>query len=31
MMRKIIKNSSGHPLKSQKLLQSNDFSCTACS
>jgi len=31
MMRKIAENSCGHPLKSQKLLQSNDFSCTACS
>jgi len=31
MMQKIAENSCGHPLKSQKLLQSNDFSCTACS
>ena len=27
---KIAENSCGHPLKSQKLLQFNDFSCTAC-
>jgi len=31
MMQKIVENSCGHSLKSQKLLQSNDFSCTACS
>jgi len=31
MMQKIAENSCGHPLKSQKLLQSNDFSCTTCS
>ena len=31
MMRKIAENSCGHPLKSHKFLQSNDFSCTACS
>ena len=30
MMQKKVENSCGHPLKSQKLLQSNDFSCTAC-
>nr|KYP53265.1 hypothetical protein KK1_024892 [Cajanus cajan] len=31
MMRKIIENSCGHLLKSQEILQSNIFSCTACS
>jgi len=30
MMQKKLKNSCVYPLKSQKLLQSNDFSCTAC-
>lgn len=30
MMRRIIENSCGHPLESQQILQSNDFSCTAC-
>nr|KYP45712.1 hypothetical protein KK1_032711 [Cajanus cajan] len=30
-MRKIIENSCGHLLKSQEILQSNIFSCTACS
>lgn len=28
IMWKIFKNSCGHPWKSQKILQSNDFSCT---
>ena len=31
MMRKIIESSYGHSLKNQKILQSNDFSCAACS
>ena len=31
MMRKIIENSHGHPLKNQKIFQSNEFSCAACS
>lgn len=31
MMRKIVNTSSGHTLKNQKILQSNDFSCAACS
>ena len=28
MMRRIIENSHGHPLKNQKIFQSNEFSCT---
>ena len=31
MMRKIIENSCGHPLKSHQILQTNNFSCVACS
>ena len=31
MMRRIIKNSSGHSLKNQKIFLSNEFSCAACS
>src|ERR1044072_1564660 len=31
MMRNIITNSCGHPLKSQQILQSNKFTCSACS
>ena len=31
MMRRIIENSHGHPLKNQKILQSNELSCIACS
>ena len=31
MMRKIIENSCGHSLKNQKILQSNELSCAACS
>jgi len=32
MIRKIVENSYGHPLKSKiKLLQTNEFSCTICS
>ena len=31
MMRRIIENSNGHKLKNQKILQTNEFSCAACS
>ena len=31
MIRRIIKNSSGHSLKNQKIFLSNEFSCAACS
>jgi hypothetical protein len=31
MMRRIINNSHGHPLKNQKILLSNDYPCVACS
>ena len=31
MMRQIIKNSHGHPLKNQKILLSYDYPCSACS
>ena len=31
MMRRIIENSHGHPLKNHKILQSNELSCIACS
>lgn len=31
MMRRIIENSNGHPLKNQKIFQSKEFSCVACS
>ncbi|KAL0553873.1 hypothetical protein IC582_007777 [Cucumis melo] len=31
MMRRIIENSHGHPLKNQKILQSKELSCIACS
>ena len=31
MMRRIIKTSSGHPLKNQKNFQANELSCAACS
>ena len=31
MMRRIIKNSSGHSLKNQKIFMSNEFSCATCS
>ena len=31
MMRKIIENLHGHTLKNQKILQSKEFSCAACS
>ena len=31
MMRRIIENSHGHPLKNQKILLSNDYPCSVCS
>jgi hypothetical protein len=31
MMRKIIENSYGHSLKSPQILQTNNFTCSACS
>ena len=31
MMRRIIEQSHGHPLKNQKILLPNDFSCDPCS
>ena len=31
MMRKIIKTSSDHSLKNQKIFQANELSCVACS
>ena len=31
MMRRIIENSHGHPLKGQRIPQSNEIPCTACS
>ena len=31
MMRRIIENSHGHPLKNQKILLSSDYPCTVCS
>ena len=31
MMRRIIENSIGHPLKNQKILETKEFSCVACS
>ena len=31
MMRRIIEQSHGHPLKNQKILLSNEFSCDPCS
>ena len=31
MMRKVLENSYGHLLKNLKILQSNEFSCPACS
>ena len=30
MMRRIIENSNGHPLKDLKVLLNGEFSCTAC-
>jgi hypothetical protein len=30
MMRKIIRNCTGHDLKGAKILKSNDFVCTLC-
>ena len=31
MMRRMIENSHGHPLKNKKILQSNELSCDVCS
>jgi hypothetical protein len=31
MMRRIIENSHGHPLKNQKILLLSDYFCAACS
>ena len=31
MIRRIIENSHGHPLKGQRIPQSNEMPCTACS
>ena len=31
MMRRIIENSHGHPLKNQKILLPSDYPCNACS
>ena len=31
MMRRIIENSTGHPLKNKKVFPSSEFSCAACS
>ena len=31
MMRRIIENSRGHPLKNHKILLSSDYPCIACS
>ena len=31
MIRRIIENLHGHPLKNQKILLSSDYTCTACS
>jgi hypothetical protein len=31
MMRRIIENSHGHPLKNQKILSPSDYPCSACS
>ena len=31
IMRRIIENSHGHPLKNHKILLSSDYPCTACS
>ena len=31
MMRRIIENSHGHPLKKQEILLPSDYSCNACS
>jgi hypothetical protein len=30
MMRRIIENSHGHPLKNQKILLQSDYPCVAC-
>ena len=31
MMKRIIENSHGHPIKNQKILLSSDYPCTTCS
>ena len=31
MMRKIIENSCGHPLKTRKMVQTHELACKACS
>ncbi|WJZ98367.1 hypothetical protein VitviT2T_016895 [Vitis vinifera] len=31
MMRRIIEHSHGHPLKNQKIISPNEYSCAACS
>lgn len=31
MMQRVIENSHGHPLKSQKIPQTSEFSCEVCS
>jgi hypothetical protein len=31
MMRRIIENSHGHPLKKQNILLTSDYPCAACS
>ena len=31
MLQRIIEHSHGHPLKNQKILLSNEYSCVACS
>ena len=31
MMRQIIENSDGYPLKNQKILLPSDYPCSACS
>ena len=31
MMHRIIEHSHGHPLKNQKILSPNEYSCAACS
>ena len=31
MMHRIIEHSHGHPLKNQKILSPNEYSCTTCS
>ena len=31
MMRNVLENLYGHPMKNMKILQSNEFFCLACS